>query len=1386
MECKIKFKGKTITEKEAKAYFDDLISKRGTKSGLSKKEVAEYKRILNVSSYKAANDVQKFIIHQLVTHHLENKPVGETHYINKSGKKMMRATNAMGMFPEFEFTGDDSKFEINRKWGTAINEIFDIAITDGDITEYNNPIISESVKIKIYNYFKKYDFGKNSVVLTQLRLSSESLTRDGKKFKDKKGNEYDGVAGTADIVVVDESGQIHVLDLKSGINPTDGPYKKVKGGVEYTNSYDKRVRPDKASKKESHGAQMSIYYYMLKNLGFSMRKENPIGIIPIHINSLAGDEIIDVVFEPLINNHDIDSRFSSLDTTNDSAKIENILIKIKKNLGERLKKAQEEGKPTFFINNLIEAINGVEMAVGIGNFVEEMKKTMLGNSYYKGHRDRLNDLIEMYNNTDDINKKQNYIAQIESIKEVVDSLLESSILKDLKTVILTGDFSDNSMLSDVREILDAMDTMKIKYDEIIIEMTIDILSKQVTPDMIENMVKSVKDMEESVKKLQKKQDAKPTKRRERLIEEKLKMIKSEKERLSMDSDYNIDFKASLRRDIEKGGYKDTDMINRLFTPATSIDNTFLAPFVLTIKKAFEDVRKKTIEETRRANAKFESFLKGRSLIANPPEELYNDFITTITINDKEVLSLRTLIDWDLYLKSKKEASQEAIKKFGKDTPNYKLFMESWYAENTQLRPEDDIVINGIVVVDGINTIKNKKKNELSTKAYEEWLKLNDGNPYDFMMPKISKYQDTKFQKIKDDEFFTYLSDLFNRGQKLLPERKNDYEKQILPFIGKKSLDRFREQGIKSGQPLQYIRQEIRETFSLTEEDYNASNYSANMEEGKSIPIRFYNRSNMMEAKDTTKDIYFSILKFYDEAQKYSVQSKYKVMGDNLLGYVKQNKPAVTDHQGVRVLSKVAKLVGLENTLDDYIKKSNDNVAAMLEMFIDTTIYGRRKMNETIRLGLFNKNIDLGKIADSIMSFASGTQIALNPLLYVANTMQGNVANLVDNAAGGIFESAKVWAQAKKIYYYDSGLGGIADTFVPNARTKIGLMIEEYDPIQGDYYNDFGKKLTRSEANRLFSTSTAYALSHIAEHQIQVQGMIAQMLKTKVKQVINGVETEINMFDAMEEVNGELKWKEGVIPIDKNRFMNIMHAKNKRLHGIYNDFDIIEMDRYSVTRLIMFYRKFLAPGFLYRWKSRSFDYELGDYTQGIYRVFYKKLLGETSELLRSLSGLDSTLTPFEQQAARRALMEHIILGLTGALTMILSSLREGADDEEKWKYSYLLYFTMRLNAEISIYGGITDPRTPGMPNINEMASPFRTPTAALSSMQKVFRLYTYAVSDLFSLILGEDILRYKSSTGPFEKGTSKTYAALVKVLGFNKNFTNIDEAIEQLVLVRGTD
>ena len=68
--------------------------------------------------------------------------------------------------------------------------------------------------------------------------------------------------------------------------------------------------------------------------------------------------------------------------------------------------------------------------------------------------------------------------------------------------------------------------------------------------------------------------------------------------------------------------------------------------------------------------------------------------------------------------------------------------------------------------------------------------------------------------------------------------------------------------------------------------------------------------------------------------------------------------------------------------------------------------------------------------------------------------------------------------------------------------------------------------------------------------------------------------------------------------------------------------------------------------------------------------------------------------------------------------------------------------MRLNAEISIYGGITDPRTPGMPNINEMASPFRTPTAALSSMQKVFRLYTYAVSDLFSLILGEDILRYK--------------------------------------------
>lgn len=1381
MDCKIKFKGKKINKSDIENYFNDLKSKTGTKTGFTDEEIEEFKRVANMASIDTANPVQKFVIHKILNHHMGNKAVGDEYYENEKGEKLMRMTNLVGSFPEFEFTGDKDAYKANREWGTAVNEIFDIAISGGDISTYSSPYIDNATVMKIYNEFRGYDFGEGAVVLTQIKLSSVAKDKKGKTFKDADGNEYDGVAGTADIVVVDKDGFVTVLDLKSSINETAKPYVKVKGGVAYTNEYSKRAFKEKGSKKELHAAQLSGYYYMLKNLGLNMSEKNPIGIIPLHLKNVVGEKVYDAVLEPLINNHEIDSRFSSLDNTNNNNTLENILVNIKRELGKRLQKAQNEGKPTYFINTLIDAITGVDAAIGVKEFVNELSLTMLGSPSYIGHKEKLDKVIENYKLASP-EDKVDYVNQIEAIKEFVDSMLESQVLKDLKNAILTGQFKDDSMLEEVRNLIDTMEAMKAKYDPLLIDMIAETLSEQVTPDMLANIVQVIKDEEEAIKKLEARQAKTPTKKRQRRIDDRKQKLQAEKDRFFVDENYNVDFKEVIKNEIEKGGYKDVGFLDRMLTPAISIDNSFLPTFVLTIKKAFDEVRMKIIAKTRESNQKFEKFMKGRSLIGNPPEELYKDFFTEVEIDGKKVLSMVTMVNWNTFLINKRKAQEEAKAAHGYNTPEYNEKMKEWYAENTETRPEEDIVVNGIVVIEGLNTIRAKKRKTMSKKNYERWLAQEDH--FEYKMPMMSKYKDARFDKIKDEEFFIHLNEMLFEAQSMLPERAYDYEKYILPFVSKSGMDRFREQVIKEGNLKEYVSFQIRDRFSLTDADYNSSNYDAFAEENKSIPIMYYNRDNLMDSSEVTKDIYFSILKFYDEASKYQVQSKYRTMGDNLVKYAKGQSPAVTDYNGVKMLSRAAKLVGLENTADDYAKKNGNNIAAMLEMFVDVTIYGRRKARETLTIGFLNKKIDLGKIADSIMSFSSATQIAFNPLLFVANGLQGNVANLVDRSAEGLWKGTGAWAQAKKIYYIDSGIGGISDSLRNEPQTKIGLMVQRYDPIQGDYYDNFGRKLTRSKANNLMSTNSAYALSHISEHQIQVQGMIAEMKATKVKRIVNGVETETDMYEALEAVNGELKWKEGVIPIDENRFMNILHAKNKRLHGVYNSFDVIEMDRHSMSRLMMFYRKFLAPGWKYRWKQKGYDYELGDWTVGIYRTFYRKLFSETAELFRAVAGLDTLLTPLEQKAARRALMEHIILGLTGLIVIILSKI--GDDDEDKYKYGYLLYFAMRLNAEISIYGGITDPRTPFMPNVEEMVSPFRSPTAAYGSINKIFKLYYSLIKDAGLITSGEDISRLERDSGMFEKGDSKSYMYLIKALGISKNISDIDEAIEGLMMSRGTN
>jgi hypothetical protein len=297
-------------------------------------------------------------------------------------------------------------------------------------------------------------------------------------------------------------------------------------------------------------------------------------------------------------------------------------------------------------------------------------------------------------------------------------------------------------------------------------------------------------------------------------------------------------------------------------------------------------------------------------------------------------------------------------------------------------------------------------------------------------------------------------------------------------------------------------------------------------------------------------------------------------------------------------------------------------------------------------------------------------------------------------------------------------------------------------------------------------------------------MIGAMLDKKV--MMNG--QEISLYDAYElDGNGKIRLKEGVEMNDlvDSRLQRSMHAVNKRLHGIYNDFDRPILQRHSYGRLIMLFRNFLAPGMKRRYKAAGMDYELGEMTEGTYRTFYRIMFTEYKTMLKAFMNKDSGLSEWEKQNLWRALTEHAIIMVTGLMVMLLNSLYEGSDDEEEKKvYAYMLYFSMRLNTELSIYGAPGDPGGFFLPNFREVFSVYMSPTVSTSVIVKAYNFFEYLTWDIWHVLTGDELATYERDSGIFKEGDSKTLAAMIKLFGINGTSLNPDIAIDILTLRKG--
>lgn len=1316
-------------------------------------------------------------------------PLTET-YSDTTGNPYTRISDFIkkfvykGVLDFFGFDGNEDEYSHNREWGNQIDGLFE-SVLEGSSEEdaiskwkttsdFSVAAISENVARKLYKDFvklKEEEF-KNVILIPQVIMF----------------NREKQIAGRADIVAVYPDGSIKVLDLKSSITSTT----RFEYAKEYTTS-----KGPRASKKLRHAAQLSGYKGLFLSQGYEFNKDD-LAIIPAFISDVdAQNNASKVELESEIEVNGVQDIVAALDEDKEYkgkifadnkeavGKAKSIIDKVLKTLAQRklTLERQPSIKASSFkkkeIQDLERMIKDAQYIKSLSRFIDDAYSLFIskkvGDNDFPGLAYEIKKKIKSLRQEKD---KLKVIDELNYYRKMVESYMPiMNEIRDFyqREIGFNENVIENSELDKIRKIVDAQQTVLTVYNNEILPEIANVLAESASQSanvagavQYENIVKR---RDELLKKGDKKRAAYLT-----------SIINKMEARNVTSKGVTADV---ILENLREGSDIDIPLLDLWLTPAITSSNSIVALFAKTLKEKFEAARIKLIKFRSvgvKAFNDFKAVQSGSDNPANFNKPFYEIIKRTYTNDKDEKITKQTAkfvqpYDEQAYINAKGQFKQSIEKLPFADR---RTAWRDWYNKNHETLPEEDeVVINPytnekVITQKGRKTlmleaIKKKDDGIWTEYDFNMWLssvqsKNSDGSveyKNEFTRPSRRVYPSAKYNAIQNNKaykkYYDYLiASYFNAQNTRVPE--NSRLGYTLPSISKNANDRLREQGLKNT-----IVRETKRTFKVVEEDVEL--FGESIEGEKIVPLLFH---QPMDADNVSLDLISSVMRFEDATLKYEAQSSLAGLGDATLQTLKQNSPFKRDSLGNRYIDEAAEKAGIKDSLIKYRKKySGNNIAALFEAFLDMQVYGQLKIPHPMMF-----NMDANKLADALMGFTSKVQIGgLNIVGNIANSMTNHISLNIE-AAGKQWFSQKdlVWAK----YFYNRYAGSLIKDFSePENKSFLGQLVDLYDPMQGEFRDKYGRKVSHSVFKKLWSMDTWFFMMHQTDYSIQVQMLLAHLKKTNVKRTVKGKTEEISLFDAYEMgSNGKIKLKEGVeIPNlrDENGLvdfdtMNKVHAINKRVFGIYNKFDDVNLGRYWYGRMVMMYKKHVAPGFKRRFKGISRDEELGDITEGFHNTFLRLALTDTKKMVKALYSEDSGLSPVDRANLKKSVRDMMWVMATGILVMVLANLYSAADDDddEKTAYKYALFFALRLNQDLGIYGTLGDPQNLGLPNIRETLKLVKNPVVALSTLERGIDMVSQ---------LKDPFATYKNPSGIFDKGDSKLAAKLIKFSGISG--TNFD-------------
>lgn len=856
-------------------------------------------------------------------------------------------------------------------------------------------------------------------------------------------------------------------------------------------------------------------------------------------------------------------------------------------------------------------------------------------------------------------------------------------------------------------------------------------------------------------------------------EKKRKRIAELEELIEKEQNFTLDKKNLVN--LLTTASSDQAFIDFIMTPFISSPDSALGLFGVAIKTELEEARLKDIKIQRNLVAAFNEYVKSAPTTRDNPAK-FNEGIYEILnlpvldkagnyerdVNGDIIYAQRAAFVQKYDITAFKMAESTFWKNLGEKPTNYKDVaayykkIVNWYSENkVPLSAEERQEI--------INEKKNDLRKRLITEEeYKQWkdrvMHENDDGSVTYMRElsePAPKFISNKWKDLYDEndqpknpkgKYHQALTEVYFSQQELIPESQRPG--YLLPSVLKTTGERLIDNAIKTGKT------ELQEAFTFTANDYEYLNSSLSGQDAvKTIPVKYV---EPMNASEISLNLIRSVLMFSQSANAFDALNK--IHGEIKLfkSLIGNREVAMTNAKGKPILDAVAKKLGLE----EFIKQNGVNFSALhTDAFIDMVVYGEFRKREE----LFGLNI--AKITDTMMSFSAHTTLALSGIKGLANSIQANVQLAIEAASSEFLGVKNLIAGGK--FYAKSLPGFLSDFGKPIPESLGGRILEEYDPMQGEYRDQYGRKVAASMANKLISRDMLFFNLHAGEHEVQSKTLFGMMDRQTV--IDNESGEEITLLKAYEKYGVEEVFnKTNFTKKQKIQLQNKVHALNKRLHGVYNSFDQSILQRYAMGRLLVMYRKYLVPAYKRRFKKKGMDHELGSPTEGYYRTFWNTVIRDMRDYQFNIIKNWESYSAFEKAQIRRFVAEMVFIITFTALVMVLKSMADD-DDEEEMKnsilYNHIMYQAIRLQSETKQY-------LPG-PGFKDIWRIVKSPSAVITSIDKTVKF----VDQAFVSVYDKDARTYKRATGAWEKGDNKTWAYFLKMMGLNGYDFNPEEAVK---------